>query len=76
MVVNELQLALIGLGAAAVIGVWAYNKWQERKHFKLAEKVFKGQQPDVLMDDDPNATLVDAPAPAMEAPAAPAARVE
>jgi len=77
MVVNELQLALIGLGAAAVIGVWGYNKWQERKHFKLAEKVFKGQQPDVLMDDDPDATLVDVPAPAMDAPPAqPVGRVE
>lgn len=76
MVVNELQLALIGLGAAAVIGVWAYNKWQERKHFKVAEKVFKGQQPDVLMENDPDATLVDAPTPAVDQSPVPAARVE
>jgi hypothetical protein len=46
---NELQLALIGAGAAAVAAVWAFNTWQERQQKKLAEKVFKGEQPDALM---------------------------
>lgn len=46
---NELQLALAAVGVAAVAAVWGYNKWQERKHRRLAEKVFGGQQADVLL---------------------------
>lgn len=46
---SDLQLSLIGLGVALVIGVFAYNKWQERKHRKLAERVFRGDHPDVLL---------------------------
>jgi hypothetical protein len=46
---NELQVALIGLGAAGVAGVWGYNKWQETQQRKLAEKVFRGDQADALM---------------------------
>ena len=34
---NDLQLGLIGLGAAAVVGVVGYNKWQEMRQRKLAE---------------------------------------
>ena len=29
---TELQMGLIGLGCAAVVGVVAYNKWQEYRH--------------------------------------------
>jgi hypothetical protein len=46
---NELQVAMIGAGAAAVAAVWGYNKWQENQQKKLAEKVFKGGQADALM---------------------------
>jgi len=46
---SDLQLSLIGLGIVLVIGVFAYNKWQERKHRKLAERVFRGDHPDVLL---------------------------
>lgn len=46
---SDLQIALIAAGAAAVAGVWGYNKWQERQHRQLAEKIFKGGQPDVLL---------------------------
>lgn len=48
---NELQVALIGAGAAAVAAVWGYNKWQENQQKKLAEKVFKGGQADALLGD-------------------------
>jgi len=47
--VTELQMGLMGLGAAAVVGVVAYNKWQERKHRKVAEQVLKGSHDDVLL---------------------------
>jgi hypothetical protein len=49
MAVNELQLGLIAAGVIVVGAVWAYNLWQERQHKKLAEKIFKGGQPDVLL---------------------------
>lgn len=47
---TELQTGLIGLGAAAVIGVAAYNKWQEYRHRKLAEQVLQSHHADVLLD--------------------------
>lgn len=46
---SDLQLSLIGLGLALVVAVFAYNKWQERKHRKMAEGVFRGNHPDVLL---------------------------
>lgn len=46
---NELQLGLIALGAAAVAGVFAYNKWQERRHRRLAEQVLQRGHEDVLL---------------------------
>ncbi|WIM06046.1 MAG: cell division protein ZipA C-terminal FtsZ-binding domain-containing protein [Candidatus Nitricoxidivorans perseverans] len=51
---NDLQTALIAAGSAAVVVVWAYNRWQERSHRKLAEKVFHGGQPDILMKGQPD----------------------
>ena len=47
---TELQLGLIGLGGVAVLGVVVYNKWQESRHRKLAEKVLGAPQPDVLFE--------------------------
>ena len=47
---TELQLGLIGLGAAAVAGVVGFNKWQEYRQRKLAESVFKPNHDDVLLD--------------------------
>lgn len=48
---TELQYGLIGLGAAAVAAVLAYNKWQERAHRKVAERVLKSEHSDVLLGD-------------------------
>ena len=67
---NDLQIALIAAGAAAVAGVWGYNKWQERQHRQLAEKIFKGGQPDVLLGGESASTepsLGDAPLRTQEA---------
>ncbi|MFT3850105.1 MAG: cell division protein ZipA C-terminal FtsZ-binding domain-containing protein [Propionivibrio sp.] len=55
---TELQMGLIGLGATAVVGVFAYNKWQELRHRRLAEKVLDVRHTDVLLDEpvrDPSA---------------------
>lgn len=46
---NDLQIALIAAGGGVVAGVWAYNLWQERRHKRAAEKIFKGDQVDVLL---------------------------
>ena len=54
---TDLQMGLIGLGVAAVLGVLAYNKWQEHKHRKLAEALLSARQADVLLDE--SAALVD-----------------
>jgi len=48
---TDLQMGLIGLGGAAVIGVLVYNKWQEHKHRKLAEQVLSSRQTDVLLEE-------------------------
>ena len=53
---SDLQLALIAVGAIVVTGVWVFNKWQERRHRRLAEEVFKGDQPDVLLAGDAGGT--------------------
>lgn len=47
---SELQIGLIALGVAAVVGIVAYNKWQERKHRKHAETTFRSDHPDVLLE--------------------------
>ncbi|TVT74156.1 MAG: ZipA [Denitromonas halophila] len=50
MAISELQLGLIGAGVAAVVGVLAYNKWQERKAQKHHEKAFRSEHRDVLFE--------------------------
>ncbi|WP_263771459.1 cell division protein ZipA C-terminal FtsZ-binding domain-containing protein [Propionivibrio soli] len=52
---TELQTGLVGLGALAVVGVLAYNKWQEYRHRKVAEQVLEARHKDVLLDDRANA---------------------
>ncbi len=49
---TELQIGLIGLGALAVFCVLAYNRWQERRHRRLAEEVLAAAHADVLLDGD------------------------
>ena len=58
---TELQMGLIGLGAAAVVGVFGYNKWQERRHRKLAESLLKPAHNDVLLGDAPKMAAKPAP---------------
>lgn len=50
---TELQIGLIGLGAAAVVGVFGFNKWQEFRHRKLAEDVMQHGHDDVLLGGVP-----------------------
>ncbi len=47
---SELQIALIGAGIAAVVLIVGYNKWQERKHRRDAERAFRSEHRDVLLE--------------------------
>lgn len=48
---NELQIGMIGLGAAAVAGVVFFNRWQEGKQRQLAERVLERAHNDVLFGE-------------------------
>lgn len=79
---TELQIGLIALGGTAVVGVFAYNKWQEYRHRKLAEAVFQPHHDDVLLGDAPKPTRkVEAvvrhePEMRVDEPVAPVERIE
>lgn len=47
---SELQIGLLALGVAAVVGIIAYNKWQEHKHNRHTEKTFRSDHRDVLLE--------------------------
>ena len=47
---SEFQTGLLLIGALAVIGVFGYNKWQERRARRGADETFKSRHPDILMD--------------------------
>lgn len=53
MAISELQIALIGAGAAGVALVWGYNAWQDRQHRKNADRIFKVDAGDALLDGKP-----------------------
>lgn len=50
MAISEFQLSIIALGVAGVAGVFAYNKWQERKYRRQTEQAFRSDHPDVLLE--------------------------
>ncbi len=56
---TELQMGLIGLGAFAVVGVVAYNKWQEIRQRKQAEQMLQANHPDILLGEVSGAEPAD-----------------
>jgi hypothetical protein len=48
---TELHMGLIGLGVIAVVGVLAYDKWQEARQRKQAGNLLEASHPDVLFED-------------------------
>ena len=48
--ISDFQLALGGAAAAIVVGVLVYNRWQESKYKRRAERAFGTDHPDVLID--------------------------
>jgi hypothetical protein len=46
---SEFQAGLLLIGALVILGVFAYNKWQENRARRAAEETFKSAHPDVLI---------------------------
>ena len=58
---NELQISLLVIGFLVVVGVYGFNRLQERKHRRFAEKAFPSGQEDVLLREHDPDTLPDEP---------------
>ena len=77
---TDLQISLVVVGAAAVAGVWGFNKFQEYRLRRTAEALLKPTTPDVLLNEQPAAQqrgAIPAPVrvePSLEVP--PADRIE
>ncbi|MGV3742312.1 MAG: cell division protein ZipA C-terminal FtsZ-binding domain-containing protein [Burkholderiaceae bacterium] len=50
---TELQTSLIAIGGTVIVGVFAYNKWQEHRAKKNVERAFSSDTEDVLMKNEP-----------------------
>ena len=48
--ISEFQLALIAIAAFVIAAILAYNYWQEHRYRERAERAFKTDHPDVLLD--------------------------
>lgn len=47
---DDLQIGLVGVGAALVVGIIGFNKWQEYRHRKQADAVFPEHARDALLE--------------------------
>ncbi len=63
---SELQLGLLGIGVLVVLGVLAYNKLQEARLRRQAEKVFGSKHDDVLLGGKSGDTASRRPAGSTE----------
>lgn len=50
--ISDLQLSLLAIGAVVIAGVYAFNRFQERKFKRIAETHFKSGHDDVLLDEN------------------------
>src|SRR5262245_58215725 len=48
---SDLQLSLLAIGVAVVVGVVAYNRWQEAKLRRRTEATFGSRHGDVLLQE-------------------------
>ena len=61
---SDLQLGLLAIGALVVAGVLAYNKLQERRAQKSAERAFRSEHPDALLGGDATDEVAEGHSPA------------
>jgi hypothetical protein len=67
---SDLQLSLLAIGVALVVGVVAYNRWQEAKARRRTEATFGSRHGDVLLRGAGAATDAE-PRPVTSPPASP-----
>lgn len=56
---NNLQIALILIGALFVVGMVLFNWWQQRSHRRRTESLFESKHDDVLLDDFKPVSIYD-----------------
>jgi hypothetical protein len=66
---TELQTSLIAIGGTLIVGVFAYNKWQEHRAKKNVERAFSNAPEDVLMKSEPQLMPEDGTQPSMDSAA-------
>jgi FtsZ-interacting cell division protein ZipA len=49
---NELQVSLLAIGVVVIFAVLAFNRWQERKYRRQAEKRFSSHHDDILLEEE------------------------
>lgn len=59
MQVNELQISLAVIGAVVIAGVYAFNRFQEKKYQRHSEETFSRGSEDVLLDARDQETAAD-----------------
>jgi|GEM_PF-409902 hypothetical protein len=52
---NDLQLTLLGIGAAAIAAIWIFNRFQEWRWHRMAKSTLGTGRPDVLLGEEPGA---------------------
>ncbi|MBL8458662.1 MAG: cell division protein ZipA C-terminal FtsZ-binding domain-containing protein [Zoogloea sp.] len=53
MAISELQMGLVGVGGVVVVGIFAFNKWQERKQRKAMEPLATAGAQDPVLSELP-----------------------
>lgn len=65
---SDLQLGLIAIGVAVVVGVVAYNRWQEARLKRRTEGAFAGRHDDILLEGAGKSSTPHAALPRTAAP--------
>lgn len=60
---SELQISLLAIGFLVVVGVYAFNRFQEWKYRRRAEKAFPAGHKDVLLQENEPDTVPNVPEP-------------
>jgi FtsZ-interacting cell division protein ZipA len=58
---SELHLTLIGIGAALLLAVWGFNRFQEWRWHRMARSTLGSERPDVLLGELPPGAEPEAP---------------
>ncbi len=86
---SQLQLTMVAIGAVLLVGVWAFNRFQEWRWHRMARSTLGNERPDVLLGElppagstaheggsEPAIGALDGEAPVQSPPRAPAQRLD